>query len=95
MDFLKFFGKSQQNSKDIAKDRLKLVLIHDRSNMSPQLLEMMKADIIKVISDYVEIDEGALEINMTQTKCDGYDGGNMPALVANIPITKIKEKKKF
>ncbi len=43
MDFLKFFGKEDVSSKDIAKERLKLVLIHDRANVSPQFLEMIKS----------------------------------------------------
>lgn len=93
MELFKFFSKPKSNSKEIAKDRLKLVLIHDRSNISPQLLEMMKADIIKVISDYVEIDENCLDISMTQTRGE-YSNGS-PALVANIPITRIKEKSRL
>lgn len=48
LDLSKIFGKSK-NSKDVAKDRLKLVLIHDRANVSPQFLEMVKGEIIKVI----------------------------------------------
>lgn len=83
-DFLSFFNK-KTTSKDVAKDRLKLVLVHDRVNCSTQVLEMLKADIIKVISNYMEIDEEELDINITQTMSE-EKGGNVPVLYANIPI---------
>ncbi len=93
MDLFKMFSKGD-NSKDIAKERLKLVLIHDRANVSPQFLEMIKGEIIGVISDYIEIDEAGLEIKLTRTKRD-IDDTSVPALVANIPIKKMKENGKF
>lgn len=83
-DFLGFFNK-KPSSKDTAKDRLKLVLVHDRANCSPQLLEMLKSDIIKVISNYMEIDEQELDIQITQTESSD-NKGNVPVLYANIPI---------
>lgn len=83
-DFLSFFNKKPA-SKEVAKDRLKLVLVHDRVNCSTQVLEMLKADIIKVISNYMEIDEEELDINITQTMSE-EKGGNVPVLYANIPI---------
>lgn len=91
MDLFKMFSRND-NSKDIAKERLKLVLIHDRANVSPQFLEMIKGEIINVISDYMEIDESGLEIKLTRTKRDS-DNSTVPALVANIPIKKMKEEK--
>lgn len=94
MDLFKMFNKNDSNSKDIAKERLKLVLIHDRANVSPQFLEMIKGEIIGVISDYMEIDENGLEITLTRTKRD-VDDTSVPALVANIPIKKMKENGKF
>lgn len=88
LDFSKIFGK-QKNSKDVAKERLKLVLIHDRANVSPQFLEMLKSEIIKVITNYMDVDESALDIQLTRTKSD--DGENyVPALYANIPIRNIR-----
>jgi cell division topological specificity factor len=82
------FGK-KETSKDVAKERLKLVLIHDRSNVSPQFLEMVKSEIIKVIQNYMEIDEEALDIQLTRTNSE--DGERVvPALVANIPIKGMK-----
>lgn len=93
MDLFKMFSKSE-SSKDIAKERLKLVLIHDRANVSPQFLEMIKGEIIKVISDYMEIDDTGLDIRLTRTKRD-EDNTTVPALVANIPIKKMKENPRF
>lgn len=88
IDFSKLFGKSKQ-SKDVAKERLQLVLIHDRANVSPEFLEMVKGEIIKVIQHYMEIDENALDIQLTRTKTE--DGDRVvPALVANIPIKSVK-----
>ena len=73
----------------MAKERLKLVLIHDRANVSPQFLEMVKSEIIKVIQNYMEIDEESLDIQLTRTNSD--DGERVvPALVANIPIKNMK-----
>jgi cell division topological specificity factor len=88
LDLSRIFGRSK-SSKDVAKDRLKLVLIHDRANVSPQFLEMVKGEIIKVISNYMDIDESALDIQMTRTRTE--DGERIvPALVANIPIRNLK-----
>ncbi|MGE4282694.1 MAG: cell division topological specificity factor MinE [Clostridia bacterium] len=87
-DMMKLFSRGS-SSKDIARDRLKLVLIHDRANVSPQFLEMLKSDIMKVISNYIEIQDDELDIQLTRTK--GEDGDRMvPALIANIPIRNMK-----
>jgi cell division topological specificity factor len=87
MDLFKLFGK-EPPSKDVAKERLKLILIHDRANVSPQFLEMIKGDLIRVISDYAEIDQNGLEVKLTRA---GEGGADVPALVANIPIKKMKD----
>lgn len=87
-NIFKFF-KKEESSKDLAKERLKLVLIHDKANVSPQFLEMVKGEIIKVIKKYMEIDEDALDIQLTKTKSDESDR-IVPALVANIPILNVK-----
>lgn len=91
MDLFKFFNRSSGTSKNVAKERLKLVLVHDRTNCSPHFLEMIKGDIIKVISDYMEIDEEGLDIKLTKTR-RGSNDSNISALVANIPIKKMKER---
>lgn len=89
IDLLKLLTRKKESSKDVAKERLKLVLIHDRSNVSPQFLEMVKSEIIKVIQNYMDIDEDTLDIQLTKTNSD--DGERVvPALVANIPIKGMK-----
>ena len=93
MDFFKMFTKKQEKSKNVAKERLKLVLVHDRADLSPRFLEMIKTDIVKVFSQYAEIDEAEIDIKMTKMKKDG-NSSPVSALVANIPIVKVKEKKK-
>ncbi len=90
MDLFGFFNRKTP-SKDIAKDRLKLVLVHDRANTSTQLLEMLKNDIIKVISGYMEIDEQELDIQISQG--DGGSGNsNVPMLFAEIPIKSMRKR---
>lgn len=91
MDLFKLFSRDNGTSKDVAKERLKLVLVHDRTNCSPHFLEMVKEDIIKVISDYMEIDEEGINIKITKTKRE-FDDSTIPALVANIPIRKMKDR---
>ncbi|NBI05727.1 cell division topological specificity factor MinE [Senegalia massiliensis] len=91
LDLFKLFGKTNNKSKSVAKERLKLVLIHDRTNVSPKFLEMVKGDIINVISDYMVIDEEGLDIQFTRTRRES-DNSPIPALVANIPVLKMKDK---
>lgn len=90
MGFSEFFKR--KSSSNVAKDRLKLVLVSDRANCSPEIMEQMKNDIIKVISKYVEIDVEGLDIKITQTELEG-DNGTVPALFANIPIKDLKNQK--
>ena len=91
MDFFSFFKKKDNTaSKNVAKDRLKLVLVHDRVNCSSQVLEMLKTDIIKVISNYMEIDEEELDIQITQTQSVDKTG-TVPVLYANIPIKSMRK----
>lgn len=87
MSLMDLFRK--KNSGDIAKDRLKLLLVSDRANCSPDVMEMIKNDIIQVISKYMEIDAEGLDIQITQTESEG-NNGNVPALYANIPIKDMK-----
>ncbi|WP_053957513.1 cell division topological specificity factor MinE [Inediibacterium massiliense] len=91
MDVFKLFSRDSSSSKNVAKERLKLVLVHDRTHCSPHFLEMIKGDILNVISDYIEIDEAGLDIKITKTK-RSIDNAMIPALIANIPIKKMKTK---
>ncbi len=79
----RLFGKEPTGSKNIAKERLRLVLVHDRVNVSPQLMEILKDDMIKVISNYMEINEKDMEVVLT-------NNNSSVALVANIPVNKMK-----
>jgi len=88
MDLFKLFS-NRSASKEVAKDRLKLILIHDRSDLSPELLELIKGEIMKVISTYAEIDSSEVDIRLTRTD---ESEGNSPALIASIPIRRIKNK---
>jgi len=68
----------------IAKDRLKILLISDRVNCSTEIMEMLKEDIAKVISKYMKIDAQNMDIQITKTKAKGRNF--LAALSANIPI---------
>ena len=92
LDLFKVFSNESKTSKSVAKERLKLVLVHDRVDCSPKLLDLIKTDILKVIANYAEIEEDGLEIKMSKSRGDNDD---MPvsALVANIPLKNIKREK--
>ncbi|MGL5357173.1 MAG: cell division topological specificity factor MinE [Cetobacterium sp.] len=84
MAFFNFLQK--EKSSTVAKDRLKLVLIHDRSMLPPKIMEALKNELILVISKYVDIDKDSLNIEVSQET----DTGRETALIANIPILKRK-----
>jgi len=80
MGFLdRLFGSREPSSRQVAKDRLQLVLVHDRLNISPGMLDTMKDEMIKVISKYVEIDADGVEVTFTQSRRESR-------LVADIPV---------
>ncbi|MDD3367777.1 MAG: cell division topological specificity factor MinE [Lachnospiraceae bacterium] len=83
--FKLWFGK--KSSRDIAKDRLKILLISDRANCSPETMEMIKNDIARVISKYMKIDAKSMEIQIKKQGCKGRSMS--PALYASIPIIDI------
>lgn len=87
-DIFKIFNKPQK-SKDMAKDRLKMVLVHDRAGVSPALLENIKDEIMQVLRKYMDVSAGDFQFNLTQV--DGEDG-RVPALVANIPLLHMEER---
>ena len=80
----------KENSKEDAKNRLKLVLIQDRAMLPSGVLENMKDDILKVLSKYVEIEESKLNIDI----CPYDEDPRKIALVANIPILKASSRRK-
>ena len=94
MNFLKKMTKKEDQtlkSKDAAKERLHLVLMQDRANVSADFLDLMKQEIIEVIKKYIDIDEGSMDVRLTNKEnTDGTNGA--PALYANIPIMNIKDE---
>ena len=96
MNFFKKLGKTENKetkSKETAKERLHLVLMQDRANVSADFLEMMKQEIIEVIKKYIEVDEKEIDVRLTnEVKEDGTTGA--PSLYANIPIVNIKNEMK-
>jgi cell division topological specificity factor len=81
---------NKPSSKEVANERLKLILIHDRADLSPELLDLIKGEIMNVINKYAEIDNSDVEVKLTRTS---LEEGNSPALVANIPIKKMKARR--
>lgn len=97
INFFKKVGKTETKetggSKDKAKERLHLVLMQDRANVSADFLELMKQEIIDVIKKYIEVEEGEIDVRLTnEIKEDGTTGA--PSLYANIPIVNIRNEMK-
>ena len=91
--FFKNLGKKEEKKEtsDTAKERLHLVLMQDRANVSADFLELMKQEIIEVIKKYIEVDEKAIDVHLTnKSNEDGTVGA--PALYANIPIMNIRKE---
>ena len=87
---LSFFNNEakEENSKDTACNRLKLVLMQDRAKMEPALMEKMREEMIEVISKYVEIDKEALDLNL-EAEGDSF------ALMLNIPVIRAKTREEI
>ena len=62
IDLSKIFGRRKVASKDMAKDRLKLVLVHDRANTDTEFLQQIKDEIMKVLEKYMDISDSGLDI---------------------------------
>lgn len=84
---LGLFGQSVQKeeSKDVAINRLRLVLMQDRTNLTPELLQRMRKELIELLSKYVELDKEALELNFEQE-------GEQMALMLSIPVVRAKDE---
>ena len=83
---MKVFGMAEKKSGQIAKERLQVVLIHDRASVSPELMEQLKNDIIAVISKYMVINKNDMEISLA-------NDSESVALVANIPVNSLRHSK--
>ncbi len=77
--FSRLRSQKLQSSRETAKQRLQLVLVHDRSHVSPGLLEVLKDEIIAVISKHVEVDSAGVHVTFTQNSQESR-------LVADIPL---------
>ena len=85
MGLSNIFRKSEFSTSNLAKDRLKLVLVSDRANCSPELMEQMKNDMLNVVSKYIEIDMDGIDIKISAN--NALDSkSTIPSLIANIPI---------
>ena len=87
---LSFFGGKKSSSKNVAKERLKLVLVTDRIKTSDPMIEMLKADIMAVITKYVEIGEDEVDLNINNEDVEDGEGTSM--LSATIPIKSFKPR---
>ncbi len=87
-----FFNNKNKKSSQVAKDRLKLVLIYDRAGTTSNddMINMIKRDIMQVISKYVEIDESEFEIDFKNVQSQEEEGISSQ-IAMNIPIKKIKQ----
>ena len=78
----------RKTSREIAKDRLKILLISDRAGCSQEMLDMIKQDIANVISRYMRIDTNNMEIQISKSTIRGR--GKNPSLYADIPILDLR-----
>ena len=91
--FKKLIKEEKKDSKDTAKERLHLVLMQDRANVSADFMELMKQEIIEVIKKYIDVDENSIDVKLTnKVNSDGTTGA--PILYANIPILNVKDDTK-
>ena len=83
-----------RNSGSIAKKRLEFLLIADRAGCTPEILEMLKNDMIKVISRYMTVDPENLEVKILHMEKKGTEG-KLPVLYASIPVRELLVKGTF
>ncbi|MFS8856078.1 cell division topological specificity factor MinE [Synechococcus sp. H55.7] len=84
LDFLdQLFSRHSGSSREQAKQRLKLILAHDRTDLTPAALEAMRLEILGVVSRYVELDAEGLQFHLAAE-------GGTTALIANLPIRRVK-----
>lgn len=80
--------KEEENAKEVACNRLRVVLMQDRTNLTPELLQRMRRELVELLSKYVEMDKNALELNFDQE-------GDQMALMLSIPVIRAKDEKEI
>ena len=90
----RILGLRKRRSGEVARKRLKLLLVVDKTGCSPELLEMLKSDICRVISRYLEVEPGKMEVGIRKTSFCGSED-TIPALYAYIPIYSLTYKGMF
>lgn len=78
----------EENAKDVACNRLRVVLMQDRTNLTPELLQRMRRELVELLSKYVEMDKDALELNFDQE-------GDQMALMLSIPVIRAKDEEEI
>ena len=85
LNLFKQTESEEVNAKDVARNRLRVVLMQDRTNLTPELLQRMRRELVELLSKYVEMDKDALELNFDQE-------GNQMALMLSIPVIRAKDE---
>lgn len=78
----------QSNAKDVACNRLKLVLMQDRTNLSPAIMDRMRKELIDLLSKYLELDRELLDLNFEQED-------SQMALMLSIPVVRAKSEEEI
>lgn len=81
-------AEQQESTKDTACNRLRVVLMQDRTNLTPELMERMRREMVELLSKYVEMDKDALELNLEQD-------GEQVALMLSIPVIRAKDEEEI
>lgn len=81
MGFFRSMFRSEDSSKQVAKDRLRLVLVQDRISLSAADFEALKEELLQVISKYMDIDDSGVEVNVQRD-------GDAAALIATVPVKR-------
>ena len=91
-EVLKFFHQSEikhgESAKDVACNRLKLVLMQDRTNLSPAIMDRMRNELIDLLSKYLELDRELLDLNFEQED-------EQMALMLSIPVIRAKDEEEI
>ena len=80
----RFFG--DKGSGHVARDRMQVVLMNDRMDLTPDILESLKNDILAVLSRYMEIDDGSIRVDIEQ-------GKEFTALVSNVRVKRVYRRR--